>query len=83
MAPSCGPSGAEVAVLVNLDRSKCQGHAQCHVNAPGVFDLDDEGYIVADGDVLLADDQEAAALRAVAACPEGVFSLVDGPRPGP
>jgi ferredoxin len=50
---------------VIVDRTQCQGHAQCLLAAPGVFDLDDEdsrATVLADPvpDGLVESAQEAA-----------------------
>ncbi|MER9069766.1 ferredoxin [Mesorhizobium sp. M0902] len=29
-----------------VQNAKCQGHARCAVQAPDIFKLDDEGYIL-------------------------------------
>ncbi|WP_447644077.1 ferredoxin [Nocardioides zeae] len=54
-------------IAADLDR--CEGHGLCVDQAPEVFDLDDEGDLVllVEGEVPAA--QEAAAGRAVDACP--------------
>lgn len=60
---------------VLIDQSKCQGHAQCAANAPDVFVLDDEGYVAIDGVLEVRPDQQEAARRGVAACPERALSI--------
>jgi ferredoxin len=31
---------------LNYDRQACQGHNRCHLLAPEIFDVDDDGYAV-------------------------------------
>ncbi|HVV30533.1 MAG TPA: ferredoxin [Mycobacteriales bacterium] len=62
---------------VNVDQSKCQGHAQCNANAPEVYQLDDDGYIAFDGDIDIAPGNEDAARRGAAACPERVLTVIE------
>jgi ferredoxin len=56
-------------VKISVDHDVCQGHAQCTLLCPEVFELDDDGYVV-----LLttepAAEYEAAVRDAVDACPE-------------
>ena len=47
----------------------CSGHARCAAVAPGLFDLDMDGYI-AFTDKTVPPGQEALAHRGVRACPE-------------
>jgi ferredoxin len=65
-------------VRIHIDRSKCQGHAQCYAQAPDIFELDDEGYLALDGDLDVPDESMVAASRAVASCPERVFRIGNG-----
>ena len=62
---------------VKVDNAKCQGHARCWSLAPALFQLDDEGYVVA-GDIEVPAGAEALALRAVRACPERALSADEG-----
>lgn len=61
---------------INIDQSRCQGHAMCYSNAPAFFVLNDDGYIAMDGDVTVPEALEAAVLRGVGACPERVLTIV-------
>jgi ferredoxin len=58
-----------------FDRSLCVGHNRCHLLAPELFDVDDEGYAVllVEGDVP-AELQEKAELAADN-CPEYAITL--------
>ena len=56
---------------VAVDHERCQGHGRCYELAPGVFDADDDGYVVLlppDGDVPA--DLEGQARSVVGNCPE-------------
>jgi ferredoxin len=58
-----------------FDRSMCVGHNRCHLLAPELFDVDDEGYAVlkVEGDVPgeLAEKAELAADN----CPEYAITV--------
>ncbi len=58
-----------------FDREKCVGHNRCHLLAPELFDVDDEGYAVllVEGDLPseLVDKAELAADN----CPEFAITL--------
>jgi ferredoxin len=62
---------------VEIDAAKCQGHARCHAIAPALFDVDDYGQSSVRGDGTVPVDMEAAALLAVANCPEFAVSVTD------
>jgi ferredoxin len=64
-------------VKVQIDSSRCEGHARCFAIAPELFDIDDYGAssVRNDGDV--PPDLEARARLAVANCPESAVSVVD------
>jgi ferredoxin len=59
---------------VNIDQNVCQGHAQCHLICPAVFDIDDAGYAVLVSPDVPPEHQEAVE-DAVLSCPEGALSL--------
>lgn len=61
---------------VRLDKSKCQGHAQCHAVDPRVFPIDEMGYSSLQPHEVEAGDEEKTR-RGVAACPEGALILDD------
>ncbi len=62
---------------IRFDRDACVGHNRCHLLAPTLFDVDDEGYAVplVEGDVPA--DLEAAARLAADNCPEFAITLED------
>ena len=57
-----------------LDKSRCQGHARCTLEAPDLFDIDDEGKV----ELLVSGNLTAHAIEgldnALLACPEGAIS---------
>lgn len=59
---------------VTVDPARCVGHARCNATAPDVYDLDDDGYVVAfDGEVPAALEPRARAGRD--ACPERALTV--------
>ncbi|MDO8365063.1 MAG: ferredoxin [Actinomycetota bacterium] len=56
----------------------CTGHGRCYALVSELFGDDEFGHGYVLGDGTLSPDQEAAARRAVAACPERAISLIDG-----
>lgn len=59
---------------VAVDPALCEAHGECVSILPTVFDLDDDEVLqIREGE--LADDEVAAAERAVAACPMGALRL--------
>lgn len=64
---------ASGGLRVLVDRTLCQGHGQCVVVAPDVFDLDDDGVMHC---VERPDSSHRAAVEfAVRFCPEEALSL--------
>ncbi|MEI9401892.1 ferredoxin [Mesorhizobium argentiipisi] len=63
-------------IIVN--KAKCQGHARCWAQAPDIFTLDDEGYILP-GDINVAKKDELKAARGARSCPERALALDRGP----
>ncbi|MET0784514.1 MAG: ferredoxin [Leifsonia flava] len=60
---------------IEIDQSKCEGHARCAAAAADLFPLDDDGYIDTTG-FTVPEGREDDVRIAVAACPERVISLV-------
>jgi ferredoxin len=59
---------------VNIDKSKCQGHALCAMASEDLFELDDLGYIATtSGDVPAGSEQRAQ--EGAAACPEQAIAV--------
>jgi ferredoxin len=65
---------------VQVDRSRCQGHARCWAEAPDLYLLDDDGYSAVD-DVEVPLGLEDAARRGAAACPERAIAIVEAAVP--
>ncbi|MDK1378126.1 MULTISPECIES: ferredoxin [unclassified Sinorhizobium] len=59
-------------IIVHND--KCQGHARCWAQAPDVFKLDDDGYILR-GDIEVAERDELLATRGARSCPERALEI--------
>ena len=60
---------------ITVDRDRCIGAGQCVLNAPDLFDQDDEGTVVVLDEQPSA-DQESAARAAEHACPARVITLM-------
>lgn len=60
---------------VHVDPNLCQGHNRCHVLAPELFDIDDEGYASAAGDGVVPTELADKADLAVDNCPEQAITL--------
>jgi ferredoxin len=59
-----------------VDRDRCSGHAMCNKEAPELFELDDDGYNVLRGkEAECPPDQEEAAERGAAVCPERAIRI--------
>ena len=61
---------------IRVDRQRCTGHAMCHANAPDVYDLDDVGYNVLDGEAEVDDALADQARRGADSCPERAIVIV-------
>jgi ferredoxin len=61
-------------VRATIDQTRCSGHARCAVTAPDVYDLDDDGYGVADAGELPA-ELEDQAREGAEACPERAITV--------
>lgn len=62
--------------VVKADLSVCQGYANCVVDAPDVFDIDDDGIVV----ILRAtvgDHERARVEGAANSCPVSALSVED------
>jgi ferredoxin len=58
-----------------VDKDKCLGHTKCIATAPGLFDLDEDGYAQPLVDHVTGLDERDADL-AVRGCPEGAITTV-------
>ncbi|MCB0938146.1 MAG: ferredoxin [Mycobacterium sp.] len=61
---------------VVVDRDRCEGNAVCVGVAPGLFELDDQDYVMVTKDPIPA-DQEALAEQAIAECPRAALTRKD------
>ena len=59
---------------VKVDRAVCQGTGLCVALAPGVFEIADDGAVVARHETPDGDESESVA-QAVRICPTGALSL--------
>ena len=59
--------------LIEIDRSACTGYGVCELEAPALFQVDEEGIAVA----LDAQTGDAAVLAAAKACPMGAIRVID------
>jgi ferredoxin len=62
-------------VIVEADRDRCIGAGQCVLNAPELFDQDEDEGLVLLLEPSPAPGQEGAARAAAIACPASVISL--------
>lgn len=60
---------------VEVDMRACAGHGQCAATSPGIFVLDDSGFVLPVGDVAPEDAEDAR--EGAAACPEGAIEVVE------
>ena len=66
---------------IRVDRALCQGHNRCVAVAPGLFDIDDEGFASAAGDGTVSPEQADLAELAIDNCPEQAIIAVTGTAP--
>jgi ferredoxin len=64
-------------VTINVDNSKCSGHARCNATAPLVYPIDDDGYVALRGETKVGDALRAQAEAGAAACPERAITVGD------
>jgi ferredoxin len=63
-----------VSFTVSIDPERCQGHGQCLLHCPQVFDADDHGYAVVAINPVPA-ELRAQVERSAAACPESAITI--------
>ena len=62
---------------VRVDKDRCSGHAMCNREAPALYELDDGGWNVLRGkETDVPPDQEEAAERGAALCPERAITIL-------
>ncbi|ULJ74318.1 ferredoxin [Rhizobium gallicum] len=57
-----------------VHNAKCQGHARCWAQAPDIFNLNDEGYILP-GEIDVEEEDEVLASRGARSCPERALEI--------
>jgi ferredoxin len=60
---------------IHVDPALCQGHNRCAALAPGLFDIDDEGFASAAGDGTVPPAAAERAELALDNCPEQAIKL--------
>lgn len=68
------PVEKEARVRVRLDRSKCEGHAQCYAVDPDLFPIDASGYSILE-EYEVRPENEQLIREGVASCPEMALIL--------
>lgn len=61
---------------IRVDRTRCEGHAVCHSQAPEVYELDELGYNAINGEMEVDDALAESAERGARACPERAITIV-------
>ena len=61
---------------IRIEKAACVGNARCAAVAPGLYPLDDDGYIATEGFDVPA-GQEQLAQRGARACPERIIFVVE------
>jgi ferredoxin len=61
---------------IRIDKARCVGNARCAAIAPGLYPLDDDGYIATET-IDVPAGSESAARRAARACPERIIHIED------
>lgn len=61
-------------MIIQADLGDCDGYGNCVLQAPGYFDLDDDGLVRILREQVREEDREAVE-RAVASCPAGALRL--------
>lgn len=63
---------------IRIDGELCTGHGRCAKNAPGVYQLDDNGYAIRRGtEFEVAPGEEAMAIRGMKSCPERAIAAAE------
>lgn len=62
-------------LTAQINRDACVGHGRCYMNAPAVFDCDDDGFPVVIGSAT-TDTEIGDLQRAIANCPEKAITAV-------
>jgi ferredoxin len=68
-----------MAMRIAVSAELCSGQGRCYTVSPDLFTSDDEGFVSQRGtEFEVPAGLEEQARLAVASCPEGAISLVDG-----
>jgi ferredoxin len=59
---------------INIEKAKCVGNARCAAVAPGLYPLDDDGYIAVET-IDVPAGSENLARRGARACPERIIHV--------
>jgi ferredoxin len=59
---------------IHIEKGNCVGNARCAAVAPGLFPLDDDGYIAVETIEVPAGSEDAAR-RGARACPERIIHV--------
>jgi ferredoxin len=66
-----------VMLRVSVHRALCQGHARCAALAPGLFEIDGDGYASEIGDGFVPPSLVDKAYLARANCPEFAIEIAE------
>ncbi|MCZ4590014.1 ferredoxin [Rhodococcus opacus] len=61
-----------------LDTGKCQGYANCLIEAPQIWDFDEENDIATLKDCQPGEDLRSVAEASVRCCPARAISMLEG-----
>jgi ferredoxin len=65
-----------MGLRIVTERSRCTGHARCNSLSPGIFVIDERGYIDLPPEVDVPEGLAEQARVGVESCPERVFRIV-------
>lgn len=64
----------EIALIIHVDRGACAGHMRCAARAPDVYEVDEDGFCISDGQRVEPKLAMQARLGA-RVCPERAITL--------
>lgn len=62
---------------LTVDLNLCQGYGLCAQLAPGIFELDDDGYPIVGAQLTVGPGEEKHVREAIATCPPRAISAVE------
>jgi ferredoxin len=62
-------------ITIAVDRDKCSGHARCAMKGPDVYELDEDGFCIADGKRVTDESLRTQVLHGMKACPERAITI--------